>query len=87
MFLRIIYFYVALDALQYGIRTEPFWKKAQKQFEYLLQPAEERVAVKLKKQLSNVNANTRQVRKLNFKHILINWQSFSYYMNLVGTPN
>lgn len=34
--------------------------KARKEFEYLLQPAEERVALKLKKQLMSVNANTRQ---------------------------
>lgn len=61
-----MFFSVALDALQYGIRTEQSWKKAKKQFEYLLQPAEERVAVKLKKQLSNINANTRQVKIHNF---------------------
>ncbi|XP_074038391.1 dynein cytoplasmic heavy chain beethoven [Leptinotarsa decemlineata] len=35
--------------------------KAEKQFEYLIQPAERRVAIKLKKQLATVNANTRQL--------------------------
>lgn len=35
--------------------------KAEKEFEYLLQPAEERVALKIKKQLIAVKANTRQV--------------------------
>ncbi|KAG5867052.1 hypothetical protein JTB14_004846 [Gonioctena quinquepunctata] len=37
------------------------FSKAEKQFEYLIQPAERRVAIKLKKQLATVNANTRQV--------------------------
>ncbi|CAG9772440.1 unnamed protein product [Ceutorhynchus assimilis] len=35
--------------------------KARKEFEYLLQPAEEKVALKLKKQLMSINANTRQL--------------------------
>ncbi|XP_066245842.1 cytoplasmic dynein 2 heavy chain 1 [Euwallacea similis] len=35
--------------------------KSRKEFEYLLQPAEERVALKLKKQLMTVNTNTRQL--------------------------
>jgi hypothetical protein len=51
------------------------WLKACKQFEYLLQPAEEKVAAKLKKQLSSVDANTRQLL-----------HEFTRYSALIGRP-
>ncbi|XP_056634261.1 cytoplasmic dynein 2 heavy chain 1 [Diorhabda sublineata] len=35
--------------------------KAEKQFEYMIQPAEKRIAIKLKKQLATLNHNTRQL--------------------------
>ncbi|KAK9747136.1 Dynein heavy chain, N-terminal region 1 [Popillia japonica] len=58
--------YLLQPAVNYGPHTEQEWRTAKKQFEYLLQPAEQRpaeqrVAQKLKKQLSGVKANTRQL--------------------------
>uniref|UniRef100_A0A6P7FU93 Cytoplasmic dynein 2 heavy chain 1 n=1 Tax=Diabrotica virgifera virgifera TaxID=50390 RepID=A0A6P7FU93_DIAVI len=35
--------------------------KAEKQFEYLIQPTEKRIAIKLKKQLADMSGNTRQL--------------------------
>lgn len=55
-----------LDILAYGEDRTNSLLKAKKQFEYLIQPAERRVAIKLKKQLSSVNANTRQVQNNPF---------------------
>lgn len=52
-----------IDLLNYGSHTMEKFLAAKKLFEYLLQPAEERVASKLKKQLSGVDANVRQVQK------------------------
>ncbi|RZC33069.1 cytoplasmic dynein 2 heavy chain 1 [Asbolus verrucosus] len=50
-----------LNILEFGQHSSNLWSKACKEFEYLLQPAEEKVAAKLKKQLSSVNVNTRQL--------------------------
>lgn len=66
--------------------------KARKEFEYLLQPAEERVALKLKKQLMTVNANTRQVQKIYVNiiiYITINFKliyEFTRYSELINRP-
>ncbi|KAK5644080.1 hypothetical protein RI129_007925 [Pyrocoelia pectoralis] len=53
--------YENLDILECGPYTESAWNVANKKYEYLLQPAEERVASKLKKQLANTNISTRQL--------------------------
>lgn len=50
-----------IDLLNYGPHTEQKFLAAKKLFEYLMQPAEQKVAVKLKKQFSGVDANVRQV--------------------------
>lgn len=50
-----------IDLLNYGSHRKEQFLAAKKLFEYLLQPAEEKVASKLKKQLSGVDANVRQV--------------------------
>lgn len=50
-----------LNLYSCGPQTELEWIKSKKQFEHSLQPAEQRVGYKLKKQLSSINANTRQV--------------------------
>lgn len=50
-----------IDVLNFEEASPNELQKARKSFEYLLQPAEERVALKLKKQLMSVNANTRQL--------------------------
>lgn len=50
-----------IDLLSYGQHSMQKFLAAKKLFEYLLQPAENRVASKLKKQLSGVDANVRQV--------------------------
>nr|XP_022905741.1 cytoplasmic dynein 2 heavy chain 1 [Onthophagus taurus] len=50
-----------LQILKYSPYTEQEWRKAEKQFEYIVQPAETRVAMKLKRQLTHMNANTRQL--------------------------
>lgn len=55
-----------VDLLNYGSHTVQKFLAAKKLFEYLLQPAEQRVALKLKKQLSGVDANVRQVGCLPF---------------------
>lgn len=47
--------------MQYNPYTEPTWQAAVNQFEVRIQPAEERVAAKLKHQLRNANLNTLQV--------------------------
>lgn len=47
--------------MQCGPYSEASWRTAVKQFEYLLQPAEQRVAEKLKIQLASVSSNTRQL--------------------------
>ncbi|XP_030763708.1 cytoplasmic dynein 2 heavy chain 1 [Sitophilus oryzae] len=49
-----------IDILSYDSPIEEL-PKANKEFEYLLQPAEKRVALKLKKQLVAVNGNFRQL--------------------------
>ncbi|XP_018579489.1 cytoplasmic dynein 2 heavy chain 1 [Anoplophora glabripennis] len=53
--------FIDIDIFYYGEDVQHSLLKAQKQFEYLIQPAERRVAIKLKKQLSSMNANTRQL--------------------------
>ncbi|CAH1183888.1 unnamed protein product, partial [Phaedon cochleariae] len=49
--------------------------KAEKRFEYYIQPAEKRVAIKLKKQFASINANTRQLI-----------YEYSRYSELIGRP-
>lgn len=51
-----------LDLLNYNSHRIEQFLAAKKLFEYLLKPAEEKVALKLKKQLSSIDANIRQVR-------------------------
>ncbi|KAG8276877.1 Cytoplasmic dynein 2 heavy chain 1 [Homalodisca vitripennis] len=50
-----------VNAVQYNPYTEPMWQAAVRQFELHIQPAEERVAAKLKHQLRNANLNTLQL--------------------------
>lgn len=50
-----------INLLNYGSHKMEKFLAAKKLFEYLLQPAEQIVAVKLKKQFSGVDANIRQV--------------------------
>lgn len=64
-----------MQVLTYGPHTDQEWRTAKKQFEYLLQPAEQKVAQKLKKQLSGVKANTRQLL-----------HQYSRYSELISRP-
>ncbi|KAL1506398.1 hypothetical protein ABEB36_005769 [Hypothenemus hampei] len=50
-----------VEILTYDDRVSEDLTKAKKEFEYLLEPAEERVALKLKKQIMSVKANIRQL--------------------------
>lgn len=67
---NVIFYVLDMDVLDCGPHTETAWKTAFKKFEFLLQPAEERVAIKLKNQLSNMNTNTRQVINILQKALL-----------------
>lgn len=66
IYLRVYSFLIeiivlALDVTQFNLKSDQLWNTANKQFEYLIKPAEQCVASKLKTQFSNINANTRQV--------------------------
>lgn len=79
--LNLMYLFLEIDIMKYGPSVDQPWKSAKKHFEYLLQPAEQRVAVKLKKQLSNVNANTRQV---NYFFIFLMYKIMSNILRLAA---
>ncbi|KAL3266580.1 hypothetical protein HHI36_010744 [Cryptolaemus montrouzieri] len=64
-----------LDLFFCGQHTEIEWIKAKKEFERLLEPAEQKVGYKLKKQLSSINANTRQLL-----------YEFNRYAELISRP-
>ncbi|KAF5303585.1 hypothetical protein FQR65_LT08186 [Abscondita terminalis] len=64
-----------LDMLECSSGTDFVWNTASKKYEFLLQPAEERVASKLKKQLSNTSINTRQLL-----------YEFKRYIELINRP-
>ncbi|XP_060532310.1 cytoplasmic dynein 2 heavy chain 1 isoform X2 [Cylas formicarius] len=64
-----------IDVFAYDDAATREFLKAQKEFEYLLQPAESRIARKLKKQFSPMNVNVRQ---LIYK--------FSRYCELIRRP-
>ncbi|GJQ81470.1 btv [Trypoxylus dichotomus] len=72
---KVFYPFKDLQVLNYGPHTEHEWRTAKKQFEYLLQPAEQRLAQKLKKQLSGIKANTRQLL-----------YEYSRYSDLISRP-
>lgn len=65
----ITLFCAGVNSVQYNPYTEPVWQAAVRQFELNIQPAEERVAAKLKHQLRNANLNTLQVS--NISHSII----------------
>ncbi|XP_050308266.1 cytoplasmic dynein 2 heavy chain 1-like [Anthonomus grandis grandis] len=64
-----------VDVLRYDDAPPSNLKRALKEFEGLLRPAEERVGFKLKKQLMTVNANTRQLL-----------YEFTRYSELINRP-
>ncbi|XP_071483964.1 LOW QUALITY PROTEIN: cytoplasmic dynein 2 heavy chain 1-like [Diadema antillarum] len=50
-----------LNALQYNPYTEPMWRAAVAQFERAINPAERRIAIKLRSQFRNVEGNPSQL--------------------------
>ncbi|XP_017783105.1 PREDICTED: cytoplasmic dynein 2 heavy chain 1 [Nicrophorus vespilloides] len=67
--------FLNLNIMQCGDYTQHSWDTASKQFEYMLKPAEERVANKLKKQLKAMESNTRQLMR-----------EFDRYSELIARP-
>ncbi|CAG9863949.1 unnamed protein product [Phyllotreta striolata] len=64
-----------IDASLFGQDTKQSLIKAEKQFGYMIQPAEQRIATKLKNQLTGVNSNIRQLI-----------YEYSRYAELIGRP-
>lgn len=69
-----IKFFLDLNILEFGQYSSNLWLKSCEQFERLLQPAEERVAAKLKRHLSGIG-NPRQLL-----------HEFTRYSELIGRP-
>ncbi|XP_044749353.1 cytoplasmic dynein 2 heavy chain 1 [Coccinella septempunctata] len=65
-----------LNLYSCGPHNELEWIKSKKDFEQMLQPAEQLVGNKLKKQLSSINANTRQLL-----------YEFGRYSELISRPS
>lgn len=77
-----------LELLSNTSHSNQKWTIAKKECELLLQPAEHRVALKLRKQLSAFHSNIRQVVIAGFIIIEMCMSfMFSYYTNMVATSN
>lgn len=65
----------SLKIFEFGQYSNSMWLTARKEFENLLQPVEEKVAIKLKKQLNGIDNNTRQLL-----------HEFTRYSELISRP-